>query len=192
MITINDFSIINNGQQLSIDVETNVGETITSILLWDMKSFKDYSLATNLDYKLEQTSETETFIIDAAELSISKFEDIWFIEIQSSYEDPNIDCISCDAPALGITYNLQKYYRCMLNYLLESQINECINCNDIFSNNITLTINLLLESIEIAIELGFYLQAIDMTKKVQNLCNIGNCSGCQTVECSSCSKFKQN
>ncbi len=52
-IVINNFSIIENGSKLAIDIETTVGYNITSILLWDMNSFKDYSLATNLSYKIE-------------------------------------------------------------------------------------------------------------------------------------------
>lgn len=69
-ITINDFSIIDNGDTMSINVETAVNETITSILLWQMNDFKDYASAINLNYKLEQTSNIESFIVTAAELNL--------------------------------------------------------------------------------------------------------------------------
>jgi len=191
MVTINDFSIINNGQQLAIDVETNVGSLITSILLWDMTSFKDYSLAFNISDQLEQVNEKEVLIINAVDLGILKFEDLWFMEVVSNYEDPECNCSTCDTPALGITYNLLPYYQCMLDYLVQAGINDCATCNNTVQNNMAITVNLLIDAVERALELGFYLQAIEMVKQVKKLCNIKKCNNCKSVECSNCSKFKQ-
>ena len=86
-IIINNFEITNNGKELLINVETNVGYTIESILLWDKNNFKDYSLAYNLTNYLEQISETENLTILAEDLNITSFNDIWFIEIESTYID---------------------------------------------------------------------------------------------------------
>lgn len=191
MITVNNFSIINNGQQLAIDVETNIGSNITSILLWDMNSFKDYSLAINISDQLEQVNESEVLIISAVDLGILKFEDIWFMEVQSNYVDPDPDCSTCELPALAITYNLLPYYQCMLDYLIQSGLNDCESCNNTVQNNMTVTISLLLDAVEKALELGFYLQAIEMIKQVKKYCNIKKCNNCKSVECTNCSKFKQ-
>jgi hypothetical protein len=188
-ILINNFEIINNGSDLAIDVETGLGYTITSILLWDMFSFKDYTLSTNLSYKLEQINNKEVFIVNATELGILKFEDIYFIEIETNQPSP--DCPTCLIPALGITYNILPYYQCMLNSLLASEINDCVTCNDLESKNLLVTINLLIDSIEKSIDLGFYSQAIDNLKKLKKLCGLEKCTNCLSVECSSCSKFKQ-
>jgi len=191
MIVINNFSIINNGEGLAIDVETNEGYEISHINLWKMDDFKDYSLKINLDYKLEQINNKEIFIVTNSELNISKFEDILFIEVESTYEDEESDCSTCQDPALGITYNLGNYIQCLLSYFLESGIGNCTNCGNNSNNNIVITINLLIEMIENAIEIGYYTQAIQMIHKLKKLCSIKQCKNCETIECNSCNKFKQ-
>jgi hypothetical protein len=188
-ITINNFSIINNGSQLAIDVETDLGFSITSILLWNMDSFKDYSLATNLGYKLENVNNREVFIVTATELGILKFEDIYFIEIES--DAPTEECSTCLMPALGITYNLLPYYACMLDYLLKSEITDCSTCNDLTTKNLVVTINLLIDSVQKSIELGFYLQAIANVNKLKKLCQLKQCTNCKEVTCNSCGQFNQ-
>jgi len=74
--TINNFEILNNGSQLAIDVETISGSIITSIKLWNINTFKDDALSIDLNYKLEQTSNIETFIVTAEELNLTSFTDI--------------------------------------------------------------------------------------------------------------------
>ena len=207
MIIINNFEIQNNGQNLALNVQTETGFNITSVLLWNMNNFKDYTRAINLDYKLEQTSNIESFVVTAEELSISKFEDLWFVEIQSNNqnlssgpfnsifnfvfnsENTNITTLE---PALGITYNFSPYYICILEQFLNSQKNPCINCKDSIIDDLVLTSSLMVDIVEKAIEEGYYLQAISILTKLKKICNIRKCNNCETVECSSCSKFKQN
>jgi hypothetical protein len=188
-ITINNFEIINSGQQLAIDVETGIGYNITSILLWNIDTFKDYTLATSLNYKLEQINNREIFIVEANELGILEFKDIYFIEIEGN--EPDEECSTCLIPALGITYNILPYYQCMLNYLLKAEITDCVTCNDMKSKNLLITINLLIDSIEKSLDLGYYLQAIDNIKRLKKLCSLQECTNCKNVICNSCSKFKQ-
>lgn len=189
-VIINNFEILNDGQQLAIDVETVEGSIITSIQLWNIDTFKDESLSIDLNYKLEQINNKEVFIIDAEEVSVYSFTDIWFVEIQSNYEGSE-GCTSCQDPALGITYNLQPYYKCMLNYLLD--LEKSIDCNStsVYTNNLTITVNLLIDSIEKSLAIGYYLQAIEMLNNLKKLCNISKCKNCETVICTSCSKFIQ-
>jgi len=189
-VVIKNFEILNDGQQLAIDVETIEGSIITSIQLWDINTFKDTSLSIDLNYKLEQINNKEVFIIDAKEVSVYSFTDIWFVEIQSNYEG-NEGCTSCQDPALGITYNLQPYYKCMLNYLLESEKSIDCNSTNVYTNNLTITVNLLIDSIEKSLAIGYYLQAIEMLNNLKKLCNISKCKNCETVICTSCSKFIQ-
>lgn len=190
MILINDFKIINNGTQLAIDVETNVGSTISSLLLWKMDDFKDYSLAINLSDQLEQINEKEILVIDANTLGILKFEDILFIEIESTFVDVD-ECAECQSPALGVTYNLSTYYSCLMAYLTELSRNECLTCNDTTANTMTITVNMLIDMVEKSLEIGYYVQAIDMIKKLKKLCSFKTCNSCPTIECSSCNKFIQ-
>ena len=189
-VVINNFEIISDGQQLAIDVETVVGSIITSIQLRDINTFKDYSLSIDLNYKLEQINNKEVFIIDAKEVNVYSFKDIWFMEVQSNYEGIE-GCTTCQDPALGITYNLQPYYKCMLNYLLESEKSIDCNSTSVYTNNLTITVNLLIDSIEKSLDIGYYLQAIEMLNNLKKLCNISKCKGCETVTCSKCSKFIQ-
>lgn len=189
-VIVNNFEILNDGQQLAIDVETVEGSLITSIKLWNIDTFKDESLSIDLNYKLEQINNKEIFIIDAKEVSVYSFTDIWFIEIQSNYIGTE-GCTNCQDPALGITYNLQPYYKCMLNYLLESEKSIEYNSTSVYSNNLTITVNLLIDSIEKSLAIGYYLQAIEMLNNLKKLCNISKCKNCETVICSSCSKFIQ-
>lgn len=189
-VNIHNFEILNDGQQLAIDVETITGSIITSIKLWNIDTFKDESLSIDLNYKLEQINNREVFIIDAKEVSVYSFTDIWFIEIQSNYTGTE-GCTSCQDPALGITYNLQPYYKCMLNYLLNSEKSIDYNSTTVYSNNLTISVNLLIDSIEKSLSIGYYLQAIEMLNNLKNLCNISKCKNCETVTCNSCSKFIQ-
>lgn len=191
MIVINNLEIQDNGQTLAVDVQTETGSTITSAMLWSMTTFKDYSRAINLDYKLEQLTNQEVFEVTAEELQISSFDDIWFIEFQSDYI-PEDNCGEFLDPALGITYNLSPYYKCLLNRFFEHQKNPCVNCNEPFIDELVLSIGLTLDIVERSIEEGYYLQAIELIKKLKKFCSITKCNNCETVECSSCSKFKQN
>ena len=191
MIVINNLEIQDNGQTLAVDVQTETGSTITSAMLWSMTTFKDYSRAINLDYKLEQLTNQEVFEVTAEELQISSFDDIWFIEFQSDYI-PEDNCGEFLDPALGITYNLSPYYKCLLNRFFEHQKNPCVNCNEPFIDELVLSIGLTLDIVERSIEEGYYLQAIELIKKLKKFCSITKCNNCKTVECSSCSKFKQN
>ncbi len=191
MIVINNLEIQDNGQTLAVDVQTEIGSTITSAMLWNMTTFKDYSRAINLDYKLEQLTNQEVFSVTAEELEISSFDDIWFVEFQSDYI-PEDNCGEFLDPALGITYNLSPYYKCLLNRFFEHQKNPCVNCNEPFIDELVLSIGLTLDIVERSIEEGYYLQAIELIKKLKKFCSITKCNNCETVECSSCSKFKQN
>lgn len=191
MIVINNLEIQDNGQTLAVDVQTETGSTITSAMLWNMTTFKDYSRAINLDYKLEQLTNQEVFEVTAEELQISSFDDIWFIEFQSDYI-PEDNCGEFLDPALGITYNLSPYHKCLLNRFFEHQKNPCVNCNEPFIDELVLSIGLTLDIVERSIEEGYYLQAIELIKKLKKFCSITKCNNCETVECSSCSKFKQN
>jgi len=191
MIVINNLEIQDNGQTLAVNVQTETGSTITSALLWNITTFKDYSRAINLDYKLEQLTNQEIFEVTAEELEISSFDDIWFVEFQSDYI-PEDNCGEFLDPALGITYNLSPYYKCLLNRFFEHQKNPCVNCNEPFIDELVLSIGLTLDIVERSIEEGYYLQAIELIKKLKKFCSITKCNNCETVECSSCSKFKQN
>lgn len=189
-ILINNFEIISGGTQIAIDVETTIGYNISSILLWTMPNFKDYSLAINLTSSLLQVNNKEVLIINANDVGVYKFEDICFMEIESTYVDP-VGCQDCQSPATGITYNLSTYYNCLLSYLMDLSINQCVNCEKNESNQLVITINMLIDSIMKSLEIGYYSQAIDMVNKLKKLCALKSCTDCPTIECTSCNNFIQ-
>lgn len=191
MILINNFEIINNGSELAIDVETDLGHTINSMLLWTMPNFKDYSLAINLNDYLLNVNNKEVLIINANSVGLTKFEDVCFIEVESTFVDVD-GCQDCQSPALGITYNLSTYYTCLLNYLTDLQITQCINCNKEESNQMVITINMLIDTVMKSLEVGYYSQAIDMIAKLKKLCLLKSCDNCPTIECASCNNFIQS
>lgn len=188
-IKINDFSIVNNGLELNISLETALTYNITSVRLWTMNNFKDYTKAISLNYKLTQSSNIESFIVTNTELQLPVFEDILFIEIESN--EPLINCPTCLIPALGITYNLSTYYNCFLKEILDMNIKECDNCNNLSTKELVLMISLLLDTIEPSIELGFYNQAILNINKLKKICSLKNCNNCKPIQCSTCGNFKQ-
>lgn len=189
MITIKNFEIQDNNSKLAIDIQTEIGSTITSVLLWNMNDFKDYTKAINLNYKLSQLDNNETFIVTNTELTISEFTDIWFIEIQSDYIPEN-NCDRYISPALGLTYNLSPYYKCMLSQFFENK-NPCLTCETQYVDNLVLSMGLTIDIIEKSIEEGFYIEAIELIKKLKKFCNVRKCNNCENITCQSCSKFKQ-
>jgi len=50
----------------------------------------------------------------------------------------------------------------MLNYLIDSEITDCDNCNNLTNKNLVVTISLLIDSIKNAISLGFYTHAVNI------------------------------
>ena len=79
----------------------------------------------------------------------------------------------------------------MLNYLLDDRKSTNSNSTSIYDNNLTITVNLLIDSIEKSLAIGYYLQAIEMLNNLKKLCNISKCTNCETITCSSCSTFIQ-
>lgn len=188
-ITINNFEIVNQGTQLAIDVETNVGSLITNIDIWKMDDFKDTNEAINLNAFLENVNNKEILLINANDVGVYKFTDIVFMEVTSNFVDT--ECSECSNPVLGITYNLSPYYTCLLNYLLDLQLTQCVNCNEAKSKDMVITLNMLLDNIVKCIDVAYYTQAIEMVHKLQKLCSLKTCTNCPSFDCPSCSNFIQ-
>jgi hypothetical protein len=189
-IIINNFEILSNGSQIAIDVETNVGYNIKSILLWLMPDFKNYSLAINLSSNLLKVNNKEVLLINASDLDIDKFKDLCFIEIESTFTGEE-NCSDCKSPTVGIAYNLSTYYSCLMNYLTDLKINQCLNCDKKESTQMVVTINMLIDMVVKSLEIGYYTQAIQLIDKLKILCKLKSCTNCPTIECSSCNNFIQ-
>jgi len=194
MITINTASISNNGLNLNINISTGNSFIISSAKLWTENTFKDYSKAVNINFKLSQTSNNEVFILSASEVNLDNFNGIYFLEFETN-EPNNDECTTCQNPVLVVVTNLNQYYRCMTELILKANI--CDNnlfskevCDDSYVNK-ALTINLLLETITQCLELGQFIEAIDTIKNIKKLCD--NCTNCKTIvkstSCNSCNSY---
>ena len=190
-ITINNFEIINNGTQLAIDVETNLTYKISNILLWTMLDYKDYSLAINLASKILSVNNKEVIIVSASEVGLTMFKDIMYMEVESTYVDV-AGCQDCQSPAIGVTYNLTPYYYCLLSFLLQLEITNCVDCDKNKSNQMVITINMLIDNIVKALQIGYYTQASQMVTKLQKLCTLTPCTDCVPVTCSTCNGYIQS
>lgn len=194
MITVNTISISNNALNLNVDISTGNTYRITSAKLWTEESFKDYSLAKNLNFKLSQTTNTEAFILSAEEIGLVSFSGIYFLEFTSN-QPPVDECDTCPNPLLVVVTNLNQYYRCMAELILKADI--CVPnlfskevCDDNAVNK-ALTANLLLEAIKQCLELGQFTEAVILMKDLKKLC--AKCTNCKTItkltSCSSCNSY---
>jgi len=190
MIIINNLQIIDNGSSLAIDIETNEGYFISSIILWTMDNFKNPSLSIDLSSYIEGINNQESLIIPVNDIGLTNSEDLLFVEFTSTY-DAIETCSTCQNPALGITYNLSRYYQCLMNYISDLNISSCANCDNKDSKNIVITINLYIDMIYKSLDIGYYDQAIDIIKKLKKLCSLRQCDNCPNIECSNCNNFIQ-
>jgi len=174
MIYINNLSISNDTQNLNVDIETNLGSNITNVLLWNEKTFKDYSQAIDLSFKLEQVNNKEIFIVNISDINIDAFSGIWFLEITSDYEEEG--CVNCQNNIIGIAANLNNIKTYLLNEILK--LNSCNNCDNDYDN--VININLILKGICNALSLGYYEEAIYLYKKISKM--LGGNIKCKTCK----------
>lgn len=194
MITVNNINISNDGLTLNVNISTGVGYNIIAAKLWTEDTFKDYSLVNNLDYKLEQINNNEIFIISATEVGLSNFSGIYFLEFETDQPEED-ECDSCPKEILVVVTNLNQYYRCMTELILKAEI--CTDnlfsrevCDDSHVNK-ALSINLLIETINQSLEIGQFIEAIGLMKKIKKLCN--KCTNCKKIikssTCNSCNTY---
>lgn len=189
MIKINNFQIIDNGSKIAINLETNSGHNITSIKLWDYKDYGKETPTKDISLMIEGVNNKEVFIVSAEQLGLSIFEDIYFLEARSNYISDEA-CSDCAYPSMGVTYNLLKYYRCFLNYIMEES-QECdYDLINYKPKEIVLNISMQLDAIDKAIEAGLYNESVILLNILKKLCGIKNCKNCTQINCSSCGKFK--
>lgn len=176
MIYINNLSISNDRTQLNINVETNIGSNITSIVLWNQDTFKDYSQLIDISSFLQNINNKEIIIINNTDINITSFDGIWFLEITSNYEE--VGCSTCQNSIIGITANLNNIKTYILDKILNLEI--CKKCNNNYDEIIN--INLIKEGICTALSLGYYEEAIYLYKKLIKI--IGS-----KIQCSTCKKL---
>lgn len=179
MITINNFTINNTETAINVSVTTDIGETISSALVWTDETFKDYSQAIDVSDLLSQTSNMESFSIPATTLGEVKLTGIYFIEFETTAEEDD-SCAGCNNP-VAIAASLNCYQDCLLNKVLKHNICDPCSCDNIECDIINT--GMILDGLIRALQFGYYGEAIDLLASLKKLCNSCN-DGCE--ECNSC------
>tara|TARA_R110000822_G_scaffold302649_3_gene427021 strand:- start:4130 stop:4753 length:624 start_codon:yes stop_codon:yes gene_type:complete len=177
-IYVNNFSISADGQSINVSVETGVGHVITSCKFWTDATFKGSSYI-DLSDKLTGGGNVYTFTISAEDVSVSSFYDgIFFAEFNTS-QSTVPSCGTC-VTDLAVATKLVAGKLCLLEQVLN--LNICDNhnqgCQCVQTCEI-LALDNLMDSMVIALEFGFYYEAIDLLGSIRKLCP--GCSECLDV-----------
>ncbi len=185
MISINILQIPSDRKTINVSVQTSVGNTINSAMLWTDSTFKDYTKAVDISNKLTGTTNKEVFTIDVSDTDEEgSFDGIYFIEFTSTNNTAGTNtCTDCnDFILLGVVANLGYFQECLLEDILKVNYNtdDVINSNEI--NNIV-NVKVLIDALIISIKFGYYKEAIDILKSLRRLCKDNTqCVSCNDLE----------
>lgn len=172
MITINTLTISSDKKSLTVQLTTDVGETITSVNLWTEDTFKDSTKAKDLSSKLTGSTNTESFVILASDLGLTVFDGLYFIEFTNSNNILEI----------GAVAELSTYKKCLLDNTLEILSSGEDICKKGQNNpklNKLIYIHVILNALQSAIISGYYGEAIDSIKVLKKFCS--SCQNCVTL-----------
>ena len=172
MININLIKIAPEQNKILVDVSTTLGNKFTRVFLWESSGYKDYAKAVDITNLLSQTSNTESFEVLADVLNREYFTGIFIFEFTTNETENNIK--------EGVVANLIEYYECLINKILKldikgckvTYIDECGGC----TLQSLLSISTLINSLKIALQLGYYREANMILLKLEEMCEI--CSNC--------------
>jgi hypothetical protein len=167
MITITNFAISNDLLEMNIGIEVDGGETVTSLVLWNQDTFKDDTQKIDLSSKIVGSGNTESIDIVPTDISESKFDGMYFIEIVSSD--------SADNAAVVAAISLRQYYH-VVTALLYTVNTHCLNCNGNLQN--ALVLDMYLEGIKTALQVGRFRDAITFLSKINIITHTQDCDGC--------------
>lgn len=197
MISVRNIKINSVTDRLMVDISAAPGYNITGIRLWNEDTFKDTTKSKVLDYKLEGLNGPEVFEITPLEAGVSTFSGIYFLEITTN--EPDIDpCCPNPIPLLVVVTNLTGYYKCIAEMILKtsfcnSNLFDREVCDDSGINK-AMSAELILQTIIKSLELGQFIESIDLLKKLKRLC--AKCSNCfkpsVNSNCATCKTYKYN
>lgn len=159
---MNITSLTISTDRTQIDLVITDAATISGLKLWTDVTYKDYSLAVDLSAKLT-ASPTENITITLADLGISYFDGVYFIEV----EDP-------DEVSIASVADITRYKECILNKV--TRIVECEDCLKKFDAEL-INAQALVRSLEAATEEGF-IDEIMLTIEALNKYCSNTCKSC--------------
>jgi hypothetical protein len=168
-ISVTRFMVTNNLLSIDLDVEINSGQTVTKLLLWDQKTYRDPSKSVNLTSLLSGSNNTESIVISASNAGVTKFDGMYFLQIETS-----------DSEAVVVaTFNMTQYYTVQAKLIANIDL-SCLSCNTNFQN--ALLFDLYLEATKQALLLGRYQDAIDNLAKLIITVDTSDCDACNDIE----------
>lgn len=184
MISINILKIPSDRKTINVSVETSVGNTIDSAILWTDSTFKDYTKTIDLSNKLEGINNKEVFSIEIGDVNeTDSFDGIYFIEFTAT----NVVSVgnSCtnnnDFISLGVVANLGYFQECLLEDILKVNYNteDVLNSNEI---NKLINTKVLIDGLSISIKFGYYSEAIDLLNGLRKICKDNSqCISCNSL-----------
>jgi hypothetical protein len=169
MITIN--STINSLTELSVAITTEVGNFITSVVVWRPATYSNVNDAVDISDMIVGTSETESLTVTPEDIGETSFSGIYIIQVTSDEALNNTRTI--------IVGNISLYYECLLRKTLSLQIDGCNqiitdDCSNCHEN--TLLTSVFINSMIKAVELQNMNAVIRFAKDLDNLCEF--CETC--------------
>lgn len=173
MVIINKLHIDSLAEKIIIDIATTSGNVFTGIKFWTVTTFQNATTAIDLSASLAKTSEKEVLAIEASKVNLSKLSGLFFIEFTTNETTTATACCGDINKRLAVVANFTKYHECILNQLLSTEVNGC-EISEAMQKAIAL--QTYLEGLHIAIQKGFYNEAIEIVKLLDQDCSI--CHSC--------------
>lgn len=181
-MVIKILQVTKDNQFIEVSVETRVGDTISSAVLWNDEIFKDYSKAVNLDSYLQKTNNKEVFRIPISSLSIKTKGKIFFLEFTSTNNVNPEECESCSNNIImGVTVDLTPYKEFILDKILNLHYDkDCVT--SIQERNRIINLDMILTALCNSIQFGYYNEAISLLKDLNKLTiNQIGCDSCNSL-----------
>jgi len=167
-VTINSITISSDKKTMSISVDAGVGQLMTAVNLWTESTFKDLTLTKDFSSKLAGNVQVESFTILASDLSLEKFDGLYFLEFENNNSETSLKAI----------YELTEYEKCGLDKTLQYLYdNDC----SVTVQKEVLNIDIFITQVKNAIDLLLYSKALELFETLKALC---------AADCETCPKLK--
>ncbi len=168
-ISVTKFIVSNDLSTIDLDVTVNSGQTVTELLLWTEKTYRDPSKSVDLTSLIVGSGNTESIEISADAAGLSIFDGIYFAQITTS-----------DSEAVVVaTFNLTQYYIVQAKLIANIDL-SCLSCNGNFQN--ALLFDLYLEATKNSLLLGRFQDAIDNLNNLIITIDTSTCDSCNDID----------
>ena len=178
MIIVKTLKVTDDRKSISVSLETQVGNTFTSLLFWTSATYPIIASAIDLSSLYYATDETELFFITTEDVGIEEFNGMYFLEFKVDGVVEDEDCQTCAGnTVLESVSDFSIYEDCLFNKVLKLDL-TCPNSLTSENNLETANVDLILTSLQIALKNKWFTQAIRMEEILKEYCGI-DCTSCE-------------